>query len=175
MLTAQTSADDEQIGIGFFLMGKEPALRFGHGGWDEGFIARLTLYQESGLGCAIMANSNQGHPLPGEIERAIAKEYGWPDYFDKKQTTEVSSEQLAAYVGQYTTDAGLTFTITASEQTLWVQPPGQPPLALHAESATKFFTRSLNSEVTFEKTETGDVPSLTLKQGGRQFIIKKQQ
>jgi CubicO group peptidase (beta-lactamase class C family) len=40
MLTPSTASDE--IGIGFFLEGKGAGARFGHGGWDEGFVARAS-------------------------------------------------------------------------------------------------------------------------------------
>ena len=68
MLTPSRASD--QIGIGFFLEGKEPAARFGHEGWDEGFVARVTFHKTVGKGAVVMVNSNEGAPLIEEILRA---------------------------------------------------------------------------------------------------------
>lgn len=174
MLTPQTRADDEQVGIGFFLMGKEAGARFGHGGWDEGFIAQLTLSREGGRGCAMMVNANQGHPLPHEIERAIAKEYTWPSYFPEQPTFSAPAEALAAYVGTYKTDADATFAIIQGDDGLWLHAPGQPPLALHPTAVNQFALHVLNATIQFAQDEAGTVTTLTLQQEGRPQVMKKQ-
>lgn len=174
MLTPQTRPDDEQIGMGFFLMGKDKALRFGHGGWDEGFIALLRVYAEIGMGCAIMVNSNQGNALAGEIERAVATEYGWPGYFTAPTTMSLSAEQLATYVGVYKMDDAMPFTVTQAADQLLLQPPAQPALPLQPMAESKFAVRVLNAEVSFAKHEADDVMIMTLHQGGQQFAMKKQ-
>lgn len=173
MLTPQTRPDDEQIGIGFFLMGKDAGARFGHGGWDEGFIARLTLYREGGFGCAIMLNSNQGHPLADEIERAIAKEYNWPDYFPE-QSAAPAFGQLAMYVGTYYSDTGMTFTVTETADQLWLHTPGQAAFSLQPTTATQFTVHALNAEVNFAQAESNQETTLTFQQGGRSLLLKKQ-
>jgi len=174
MLTPQTRPDDEQIGIGFFLMGKEKALRFGHGGWDEGFIALVRLYAELGMGCVMMVNSNQGNALAGEIERAIATEYGWPGYFTAPATISLLAEQLAAYVGVYKLDDAMLFTVTQAAEQLLLQPPAQSALLLQPMADHKFAVRSLNAEVSFANHAADGGMIMTLHQDGRQFTMKKQ-
>src|SRR5262249_22335672 len=80
-----TPGISEEIGIGFLLEGKDKAARFGHGGWDEGFVAHMQVYKENGMGAVIMVNSNEGFPIQDEIERAIAREYEWPGYFPEEK------------------------------------------------------------------------------------------
>ncbi len=50
---------------------------------------------------------------------------------------------------------------------------GQANLELHPQSETKFFVTELNTEVTFEKTEKGQVNSLTLHQDGKPLVIER--
>ena len=63
-----------------FLEGSGSTLRFGHGGRDEGFDARLIAYAETGQGAAIMINANDNSRMVSRILEAIAREYHWPDY-----------------------------------------------------------------------------------------------
>jgi CubicO group peptidase (beta-lactamase class C family) len=84
MLTRQVSKSD--VGLGFFLSGKGASTRFGHDGWDQGFCASATFYEEIGEGAVAMVNSNEGDEIMREIQRAIAREYAWPDYFPKEKT-----------------------------------------------------------------------------------------
>jgi hypothetical protein len=166
---------EEHMGIGFFLKGKGDTLRFGHGGWDEGFVADMVAYQSQGKGAVIMVNSNQGYDLMFEIQRAIAQTYEWPDYFTaKKAAVDVSAERLTSYVGAYATKSDLRFKVTQEGETLCLQAADQPPIALQPESETKFFVAFLNSAVSFEKAETGEVTKLILHQGEKQLSAEKQ-
>jgi CubicO group peptidase (beta-lactamase class C family) len=67
-------------GLGFML--NEDARIFGHGGADAGFQA-LLFCSLDGRGFAVMANSDNGNRLGGEIQKAIAEAYNWPDFLRK--------------------------------------------------------------------------------------------
>ena len=180
LLSAETVAQmfkpgiDEAIGIGFFLSGKERSVRFSHGGWDEGFVAQMTMYKHLGLGAVIMLNSNEGAPLLNEIERAIAREYEWPDYFPKERTTvDVPADRLQAFVGEYAGKSGFKCAVTSANGKLLLAAAEQPPVELNAASETNFFMTILNGDITFDRTAKGEVIGLTLQQGGNQISAKK--
>jgi len=157
----------ESVGIGFMLDGKDKSSRFGHGGANEGFLSQMTMYKELGMGAVVMINSNEGGPLLREIERAIAREYGWPEGLtEDKAAVRVSAEILDALVGDYAGET-LKCTITREGDRLFLKPAAQPPIELFAESDTKFFAKILNIELTFEKTDQGEVKALTLQQDNR--------
>jgi CubicO group peptidase (beta-lactamase class C family) len=183
VLSAQTAAQmltpgiNETIGIGFFLSGKGANIRFGHSGVDEGFVAEMTVYKEKGMGAVIMLNSNEGGAMCLEIERAIAREYQWPGYFpEEKKAVKLAAEVLgglADLAGEYLSKSGLKFIVENSNGTLLLTLAGQDPLQLQAESATNFFTTILNAEITFEKTEKGEVKGLVLTQQGKRISAKR--
>jgi CubicO group peptidase (beta-lactamase class C family) len=171
MLTAQV---EDHIGIGFFLEGKGETARFGHGGWDEGFVARMTLYKHLGFGAVIMINSNQDSPMISEIERAIAREYGWPEYFPaEKADVRLPHESLDEYVGEFLTASGLDVTVTKNDDFLYLQLKGQSPIKLSPESETKFFTEAANAEVSFEKNSEGKATALIIHQEGKKFTADR--
>ena len=164
MLTAGIS---EEIGIGFFLTEQDKVIRFGHGGWNEGFVAKATFFKDLGMGAVIMVNSNAGYPLLDEIERAIAREYDWPGYFPhEKVVATVAPEQLDAYAGDYATTRGLKMTVRRRDGSLLLNVEEQPELEMFPESDTAFFARNLNVTATFEKAESGEVKALVLDQEG---------
>lgn len=74
MLTPQPGTDG--TGIGFFVPKDRPG-EFGHNGADEGFQALLVMNWQTGQGAALMANSDNGLMVMGELLRSIAKEYAW--------------------------------------------------------------------------------------------------
>ena len=75
MLTDQKGGD----GLGVFLTGSGKALRFGHGGRDEGFDTAMQACAETGQGAVIMINANDDSGALAKIVEAIAKAYHWPE------------------------------------------------------------------------------------------------
>ena len=175
MLTPIAETDNgNHIGIGFFILGKGDAIRFGHGGWDEGFLAHMTLYRNGGKGMVLMMNANEGHPMIDEIERAVARAYDWPDYVAKDKTAvELPASSLDAYTGRFVTeDEKQTFTISQDNGRLCLTLPHQQPIELLPESETAFFMTATNAEITFTKDDT-TITALTINQSGRQIQAKK--
>lgn len=171
MLTPQIG---EHMGIGFFLHGTGDRKGFGHGGWDEGFIADATFFT-NGQGAVVMVNSNQGHELVPEIMRSLAREYDWPDYIpEQKPAITVTAKILETYVGAYSVREGFTCSITRGDDGLVLTATGQPPIPLQARSEKEFFTPLLNTVVTFETSSEGQSTSLTLKQSGENITATKQ-
>jgi CubicO group peptidase (beta-lactamase class C family) len=166
MLTPQIQ---ESMGIGFFLEGKGEGARFGHGGWDEGFVAATTFYKDRGQGAVVMINSNEGAPLLDEVLRAVAREYAWPGFFEEeKKTVPVEPSALGAYAGEYAGKFGLRVQVTRDGNGLLVKVGDQPALAVHAESESRFFSTTLDTALKFDKNDAGIVTGLVVDQGGRQ-------
>ncbi len=164
MLTPSAASDE--IGIGFFLEGEGSGARFGHGGWDEGFVARATFYKDRGQGAVVMINSNEGAPMIDEILRAVAREYAWPGFFPEEKAAPASPDVLQAFVGSYAAKS-LSCTVTREGARLFLQATTQPPLELRPTAENTFRVVELDAEVVFDKAE-GAAKSLTLKQGGRE-------
>lgn len=170
MLTAQI---ENHMGIGFFLEGEGEASRFGHNGWNEGFVSRFVLSKHHGYGAVIMLNSNEGNALLGEIEHAIAREYGWHGYFPDKIKADVLPDILKEYVGNYKATPGLHVSINLEGNDLSLQIQEQSPIRLSPESETKFSTVGLNTIVDFERNSDGQVVALHIQQEGRTFRLDK--
>ncbi len=66
-------------GIGFGVNGEGKSLRFSHGGSNRGYRCQLIAFATAGKGAVIMTNGDGGGQLAAELQRAIAKEYGWPE------------------------------------------------------------------------------------------------
>jgi hypothetical protein len=164
---------DDAIGIGFFLSGKGHTQRFTHNGWDEGFVAQMTMYREGGKGAVVMVNSNEGQPLLDEIERAIAREYKWPDYFPEEKPTIILDSKLAdSYAGEY---SGRAFKceLLSHAGKLFLKPSGQPRIELHPETETNFVANVLNLKVRIKRDADGAVKGLSLDQDGRKMDLDR--
>lgn len=169
----QKVGEGDFVGLGFFCKDKDDGFQFGHGGWDEGFVAQMQFYKNTGMGAVVMINSNEGYPLLDEIMHAIAREYEWPNALPKEKTA-VSLANINAYTGLYTSKAGTQFRIIAMGVGLMLQHGQQPPLPIFPSSEVEFFTKVVNMNIRFEMDDKTGVVSLTVSQEGNQIKADKQ-
>jgi hypothetical protein len=114
-------------------------------------------YASKGQGAVIMTNGDNGAALTSEVLRSIAAEYGWPDHKVEIRTpVTMSSEQLSAFAGTYTTSGG-EVTITATGKGIRLRTPG-PIADFLPESVTRFFPITDGAPpLVFEKNPDGKV------------------
>jgi CubicO group peptidase (beta-lactamase class C family) len=165
MLTHQK----DNWGLGVALAAADHPLRFSHGGSNEGFRCDFEAYIESGQGVVIMTNSNSGDAIIGEIRRAVAQEYAWPDFKPRqKAAIPVDPAMLSSYPGVYQTTVGdvVLIKLTLRDGRLYLQadPFGAEPIELFAESESQFFAEE-GFSITVKKNKNGSVTSLTLHAG----------
>ncbi|HEY5934105.1 MAG TPA: serine hydrolase, partial [Kofleriaceae bacterium] len=94
------------IGLGVFLMTKNGAGYFGHGGADTGFQASAVASLEGGNGVIIMANSDNGHRIFSDIERTVIRVSGWPGAATPIDRFPLEPAQRKRFVGRYHSEAG---------------------------------------------------------------------
>jgi D-alanyl-D-alanine-carboxypeptidase/D-alanyl-D-alanine-endopeptidase len=75
-------------------------------------------------------------------------------------------EKLDQYVGTYRLTKDAEFTVKREDDQLLVMLTGQSFLPMFPESETNFFLKVVNAQITFKKTPTGKIKSLTLHQNG---------
>ena len=96
-----------RYGLGVGLQSAGPALRFGHGGRDEGFDALLMAGAESGDGVVVMINANDNSPMKERIGDYVSRLWGFagasPTRPAPAATTAVriDPQRLAANAGYY--------------------------------------------------------------------------
>lgn len=113
------------FGRGFAIGERDGHAYFSHGGWDEGFCARLVASRDGGHGVAVMINSN--HPaILDEIVQAVAIEYSWPGYREH-EPLPIPPETVATYAGRYRYNGELSFRIFAQDGRLFMQYVGSAP------------------------------------------------
>ena len=77
------------------------------------------------------------------------------------------------YTGDYELAPNFIITITVEDGKLMGQPTGQSKSELYPSSATQFFLKVVNAQITFVKNEQGQVTQLILHQNGRNMPAKK--
>jgi CubicO group peptidase (beta-lactamase class C family) len=155
MLTLQKGA----YGLGLSLDGTPGrSARFGHGGANEGFRCLMLAYLDTGHGAVVMTNGDNGGRIAPEILRAVAAEYGWPDFPKAKEKTiaQIDPALYEAYAGRYELDPGHVVTIQASGGKLLLVDRAQT-IELLPESATKFFELTEETDVEFVKSADATV------------------
>jgi len=171
MLTPQLAG----YGLGLWLSGTEKSATFSHPGQNEGFTCWLFAYLETGQGAVIMTNGDGGAGLLNEILRAIAHEYGWPDYRPREKTAVPANPGVyGAYVGEYEI-SGIRVTIsTNGEQLFALAPPVWPqPSKLYPAGADRFFLREEDVDLTFVKDAEGRVIEVQAVTNGQTVTAKR--
>jgi CubicO group peptidase (beta-lactamase class C family) len=178
MMRQMLTRQKDDWGLGFEIESPGHPLRFGHSGSNEGFRCDLEAYTESGQGFAIMTNSDAGDQLASEFLRAVAREYGWPDFQPmERAVAKIDAAVLSTYAGTYEAPGLRKITVTAKNAKLYLQadPFGPVPMEILPESDTSFFSLSPNMTLpfVFRKDEKGTVSKLIVIEGGQTFEAKK--
>ena len=162
------------LGFGLETAGGKP--HFGHGGANEGYRCDLEAYMDSGQGVAIMTNSDSGGNVAAELLRAIAKEYGWPDFGPTEHTLiKANPASFASYAGTYEVPGVGKLTVTMKPDGPYVQadPLGPDPQQLFPESTTQFFILSSDVTFTFQKDDDGNFTKLVVHAGSQTLEARK--
>jgi len=170
---------EEVYGLGMALGQRGHALRFWHSGSnDGGWQSQFEAYPQTGQGWAVMTDGSdrERFGLIGEIQRAVAEEYRWPDGRVETHTlAAVDSTALREYTGVFLFGGLFRFRLTLDNGELYLQYPpfGDKPQRLFAESETRFFLTSRPFEIEFEREPDGSVKKANLRNGPEQLAGEK--
>jgi CubicO group peptidase (beta-lactamase class C family) len=155
----------EAYGLGFGVEGAGDQAAFAHGGSNRGFKCQVRGYRRQPRGAIVMTNADLGGRLAGEVMRAIAVEYEWPDLKPRERSVvPVPVETLRAYEGRYTQNR-FEVVVAVRGTELTIGPPGEVAVPLVPTSETEFFQRmGAVPDVTFSKRDDG---RMQLSVGGR--------
>jgi CubicO group peptidase (beta-lactamase class C family) len=175
MMRQMLTPQKDDWGLGFAL-GPAPnkLVGFGHGGANEGYRSEWQNYVGLQQGVAIMTNSDSGGEVAEEYLRAVAKEYGWPDFRPKERAVaKVDAAIYSRYAGTYeSTDLG-KINVMAKGGKLYLQTEafGAAAVELLPESETSFFALIGDATFTFEKGEKA--PAMVIQAGTQKFVAKR--
>ena len=91
----------------------------------------------------------------------------------EQKEANVDPKLYDAYAGDYELAPNFIITVTVEDGKLMGQATGQPKAELYPSSATEFFLKVVDAQMTFVKNEQGQVTQLILHQGGRDLPAKK--
>ncbi len=168
MLTHQRDG----YGLGIAVNGEGPALRFGHNGANAGYRCQWTHYPNRHQGVIVMTNSDAGGDVMSELVRAIAAEYGWPDFKQVERTkATIDTSTFESFAAVYRGERGETATVTHENGRLFIlaQPLGPARVELQPSSATEFFV--LTSPLTVRFGD--DKGSLVIQAGQNKITMTR--
>lgn len=79
---------------------------------------------------------------------------------------KLSAEQLDVFVGFYELNTDFILQIIREGIQLYVHPPGQNRIELFATTKSKFYIKIADIQITFNRSDSGTIESLTLHQNG---------
>ena len=93
---------DEIYGLGVALAQRRHPLRFWHSGANGNYKCLFEAFAATGQGLVIMTNGDGGLRLIGEIQRAVAQEYSWPDGRPQEHAViKLDPKALRTFTGVY--------------------------------------------------------------------------
>ena len=175
-------------GLGPVISGEGETVRFGHDGFNEGFISSMVGYEKFGQGAVVMANSGFSFMLIKEVLDSIARAYKWQNYdFTNMQPPDASLPQqevikvpqtlIKASIGQYRLDEEDTFRIFEKKQHLFIDWPGEGEAEIFATPSGRMFCASLpfgSPWLTFVRANRGKkiVTKILAAHDGRQAFLR---
>jgi CubicO group peptidase (beta-lactamase class C family) len=173
MLTYQS---EEIYGLGVALGQRGHPLRFWHSGANGGCQSLFETFPEVGQGFAAMTDGVGGLRLIGELQRAVAEEYKWPDgRLETHSVANVDPAVLRRYAGVYLFRGLFRIQITLDSGQLYLQYPpfGDKPQKLFPESETRFFMTSAPFVIEFQREANGLVKRAKARNGPEELDGEK--
>lgn len=92
----------ENRGLGFEVGGEGDWRFFRLEGHGNNYLSEVYAYVSRGMGAVVMTNSSNGDGVKAHVLRAIATEYGWPDFVPEQvEVVRLSDEALQELEGRY--------------------------------------------------------------------------
>ncbi|MGB3585537.1 MAG: serine hydrolase domain-containing protein [Tunicatimonas sp.] len=163
----------DNIGLGLFQIPFHDKRAFGHGGGIDGFKSNAAYFPNDSVSIAYTTNGvgmvGMNDILIGALSIYFGKDYEFPDF---KPGPKLSSEDLDAYLGVYTSpNFPLDVTIIKDGATLIGQATGQPSFTLKAYEIDKFKFDAAQLKLEFIPEED----KMILRQGGDEFELTREE
>jgi CubicO group peptidase (beta-lactamase class C family) len=167
---------EEIYGLGVALGQRGHEVRFWHSGANGGYQSLFEAFPNLEQGFAVMTDGAGGLRLIGELQRAVAEEYKWPDgRAEAHSLAHVDSAVLRTYTGSYLFNGLFRLEITLDNDELYLRygPFGDKPQKLLPESETRFFMTSVPFVVDFQREPDGSVRRAKARNGPEELDGEK--
>jgi CubicO group peptidase (beta-lactamase class C family) len=166
------TAVKSNYGYGWAVEESKGRKRISHGGGINGFATMIQRFVNDDA--VIIVLNNVLPPAQGIHAGLASILFGdAPEVAKERAAIKVDTKLYDAYVGKYELAPSFIVTITKEGDRLFGQATGQPVFELFPESEAKFFLKVVEAQVTFVRSENGEVGSMILHQGGQNLTGKR--
>ena len=135
---------------------------FGHGGDDQGFVAAMFVYADSGDGAVVMTNSDDGDAVILALLEALARAYGWAE--PRWQNDDLADPDADALGGAYRFEDGTCAELTARNGELHLTLGRQPPIRFARARPGRWDAGAVKASILVAEDSTGGETSFVLHQ-----------
>ncbi len=162
-------------GLGVFLEGRGPTLKFLHGGRDEGFDTYMGAFAERGQGVIIMINANDNSGMMRRIVDFIGRRYGWPDISPAIVATRVSmgAATLRSFAGRYEASNNNMLTLAMEGSQLVSLADGLTDRVWVPTGALQVTSEDGDRQFTFVQDGAGHVTGFTRSIDGKNVVAPR--
>lgn len=164
---------DAHYGYGWVIDQAYERNRVGHGGGINGFITGIARYLNEQIIIIVLSNleTAPANRISNDLAAILfGREYQLPK---KHQVIALDPAIYETYVGDYEFAPGIVLSVTTDSQRIFVQLTGQNWVEIFPESATQFFLKVVDAQLTFVVEETDKASRVILHQGGRDQVATR--
>ena len=168
------SQHTEDRGLGFEVGGEGDWRFFRLEGHGNNYLSELYAYASNGMGAVVMTNSSNGEGVKAHLLRAIAAEYGWPDYVPEEvDVVQLPDEALEELEGRYRF-RGRDRVLVVEQGRLLQRSEGDREEELLSLSEDMLVSISFGYRYAIDRDTEGSITGLTLVlQGTRLFTYER--
>lgn len=166
-------AGNTKIGLGWIIVGEGENSYHWHNGGTGGYHSFVGFSTVNKRGVVVLANSTNTHDDIGH--HLLNPESPLADAEPPKERVAISlpEEQLLKLVGSYQLAPEFIVEFTVEDGRFYTQATAQPRFEAFAESATEFFLKVVDAQMTFELDDNGIATGVTLHQSGQNIPGEK--
>lgn len=162
MAEEMLSVQRDNRGLGFEVGGEGEWRHFKLEGHGNNYLCDLFAYVSKGMGAVVMTNSSNGEAVKIQILRAIAAEYGWPDFGPVEiEVATLSEKILDELAGRYSY-RGRDRELRVADGRIVLLTPDGLERELLPLSADLLVDAVFGYELAVERDEQGSVSGLTM-------------
>jgi serine-type D-Ala-D-Ala carboxypeptidase/endopeptidase len=165
-----TTTDNMQVALGWHILTSHGREIVWHNGGTAGYRTFMGFDRTARTGVVVLSNAGTVAG-PDDIGRhlldpalPLLAQAAPPS---ARSEATVDDAVLDRYVGRYQFTPAAVLTITKTGTRMFVQLTGQPAVEMFPESATKFFLKVVDAQLTMEVDAQGRATAVTLHQFGR--------
>lgn len=162
-----------KIGLGWIIVGEGENCYHWHDGGTGGYRTFAGVSTEKKRGVVVLTNSNIS---PDDIGRHLLNPESplvAPEPPKVRIAISLPEEQLQNLVGSYQLEPEFIIEFTVENGRSYIQATAQPKVEAFAESATEFFLKTEEAQMTFELDGNEIATRITLHENGQNFPGEK--